>query len=556
MSKEILTVVESLSHEKGVSEEVIFAALESALAMATKKRYVEDAEFRVAIDRSIGDYETFRRWLVVDPERELEEDEFDNPDAELTPEQAEEKDASLEIGDFYEIPVESVEFGRIAAQAARQVLTQKVREAERAQVLEKYLPRVGQLVSGSVKRTTREAVIVDLGNNAEAILMRTSLIPREIFRVGDRMRALLTEIQPEVRGPQLMLSRTDPEMLIELFKVEVPEIAEHIIEIRAAARNPGSRAKIAVYTNDGRIDPVGACVGMRGSRVQAVCSELDGERVDIVLWDQDPAQLAINAMQPAEVASIVLDDETRSMDIAVREDNLAQAIGHKGENVRLASQLTGWDLNIMSDEEAAQRQEDEALSYIERFKESLSVGEDVAAVLAEEGFTTVEEVAYVPIEELRAIRGFDDEIVEELRTRAKDALLAKQMASGDAEAGEPAEDLLNLDGMDSELAYRLAANAIVTREDLAELATPDLLDIEAAIGEERASALIMTARAPWFEDEEPETDALSHRMAEGAEPYGRSNGQATGRCGECSRRAPVETDGRGGSAPTKRRRNR
>lgn len=505
MSKEILTVVELLSHEKGVSEEVIFEALETALATATKKRYAEDAEFRVAIDRDTGDYETFRRWLVIDPNRELEEDEFPNPDAELTPEEAAEKDASLEIGDYFEIPVESVEFGRIAAQAARQVLTQKVREAERQQVLEKYLPRVGQLVSGSVKRTTREAVIVDLGNNAEAMLMRTSLIPREIFRVGDRLRALLKEIRPEVRGPQLMLSRTDPEMLIELFKVEVPEIAEHIIEIRAAARNPGSRAKIAVHTNDGRIDPVGACVGMRGSRVQAVCSELDGERVDIVLWDQDPAQLAINAMQPAEVVSIVLDDDTRSMDIAVREDNLAQAIGFKGENVRLAGQLTGWELNIMTDEEAAQRQEDEALSYIQRFMESLSVGEDVAGVLAEEGFTSIEEVAYVPIEELRAIEGFDEEIVEELRTRAKDALLAKE-ALGEPREGEPAEDLLNLDGMDNALAYRLAANAIVTREDLAELATPDLLDIEAEIGEERASALIMTARAPWFEEAEIEAE--------------------------------------------------
>lgn len=517
MSKEILTVVELLSHEKGVSEEVIFEALETALATATKKRYAEDAEFRVAIDRDTGDYETFRRWLVIDPNRELEEDEFPNPDAELTPEEAEEKDATLAIGDYFEIPVESVEFGRIAAQAARQVLTQKVREAERQQVLERYQPRVGQLVSGSVKRTTREAIIVDLGNNAEAMLMRTSLIPREIFRVGDRLRALLKEIQPEVRGPQLMLSRTDPEMLIELFKVEVPEIAEHIIEIRAAARNPGSRAKIAVHTNDGRIDPVGACVGMRGSRVQAVCSELDGERVDIVLWDQDPAQLAINAMQPAEVVSIVLDDDTRSMDIAVREDNLAQAIGFKGENVRLAGQLTGWELNIMTDEEAAQRQEDEALSYIQRFMETLSVGEDVAGVLAEEGFTSIEEVAYVPIEELRAIEGFDDEIVEELRTRAKDALLAKE-ALGEPREGEPAEDLLNLDGMDNALAYRLAANAIVTREDLAELATPDLLDIEAEIGEERASALIMTARAPWFEEAEIEVEAETNAEGEAGVP--------------------------------------
>jgi len=508
MSKEILIVVESLSHEKGVPKEVIFDALESALATATKKRYQEDAEFRVAIDRESGSYETFRRWEVIDPDRELEEDEMPNPDAELTPEEASERNPALGIGDFHEIPVESVEFGRIAAQAARQVLTQKVREAERAQVLEKYLPRVNQLVSGTVKKVTRDAVIVDLGGNAEAILMRGSMIPRETFRMGDRLRALLVDVRPEARGPQLILSRTTSEMLIELFKVEVPEIAEDVIEIRAAARNPGSRAKIAVYTNDGRIDPVGACVGMRGSRVQAVSGELAGERVDIVPWNENPAQLAINAMQPAEVASIVLDEDTHAMDIAVAEDNLAQAIGQRGENVRLASQLTGWELNIMTEEDAARQQEEEALSYMGEFMEALSVDENVAAVLAEEGFTTIEEVAYVPIEELRGIEGFDEEIVEELRQRAKDALLTKAIVSGGLLAeGEPAPDLLSMEGMDRDLAYTLAGNGVVTMEDLAELATPDLLDIDESIGEERASELIMTARAPWFEDEGDEAPA-------------------------------------------------
>ncbi len=516
MSKEILIVVESLSHEKGVPKEVIFDALESALATATKKRYQEDAEFRVAIDRESGSYETFRRWEVIDPDRELEEDEMPNPDAELTPEEAGERNPALGIGDFHEIPVESVEFGRIAAQAARQVLTQKVREAERAQVLEKYLPRVHQLVSGTVKKVTRDAVIVDLGGNAEAILMRGSMIPRETFRMGDRLRALLVDVRPEARGPQLILSRITSEMLIELFKVEVPEIAEDVIEIRAAARNPGSRAKIAVYTNDGRIDPVGACVGMRGSRVQAVSGELAGERVDIVPWNENPAQLAINAMQPAEVASIVLDEDTHAMDIAVAEDNLAQAIGQRGENVRLASQLTGWELNIMTEEDAAQQQEEEALSVMEEFMEALSVDENVAAVLAEEGFTTIEEVAYVPIEELRTIEGFDEEIVEELRQRAKDALLTKAIASGGLLAeGEPAPDLLNMEGMDRDLAYTLAGNGVVTMEDLAELATPDLLDIDESVGEERASELIMTARAPWFEDEAEEEGAEAVAEAAG-----------------------------------------
>jgi N utilization substance protein A len=500
MSKEILLVVEGVSHEKGVPKEVIFDAIEVALATATKKRYDENAEFRVAIDRETGDYETFRVWTVCDP---AEEEEEWNPAAQLTLQQGKEQDPSLELGDTIEKPVESVEFGRIAAQTAKQVIVQKVREAERAQIVEAYLPRVGELVGGTVKKLGRDSVIVDLGNNAEGLLTREHLIPRETFRVGDRLRALLLEIKPDNRGPQLILTRTSPQMLIELFKIEVPEISEDVIEIRGAARDPGSRAKIAVKTNDGRIDPVGACVGMRGSRVQAVSGELAGERIDIVLWDDNPAQLAVNAMAPAEVESIVLDEETRSMDIAVAEDNLAQAIGRGGQNVRLASDLTGWKLNIMTEADAIAKQEEEAVKYIREFKESLSVDEDVATVLVEEGFTTLEEVAYVPVEEMTAIEGFDEEIVEELRNRARDALLTKAIASEEAlDEQEPAEDLLNMEGMERRLAYQLASQGVVTMEDLAELAVPDLQEIAADVDDETAAALIMTARAPWFEEAE------------------------------------------------------
>ncbi|HET6473892.1 MAG TPA: transcription termination factor NusA [Pseudomonadales bacterium] len=502
MSKEILMVVESVSLEKGVPKEVIIDALEHALAMATKKRYPhENPEFRVSINRDTGDYSTFRTWKVVDFAA-LPEGEEPNPDAQLTVEQAHEKDPNLQLGDVYEIPVESVEFGRIAAQTAKQVIVQKVREAERAQVVEAYLPRVNQLVSGTVKKVTRESVIVDLGNNAEALLGRENLIPRETFRVGDRLRALLVEVRPDARGPQLILTRTSPRMLVELFKIEVPEIAEFIIEIRGAARDPGSRAKIAVKTNDGRIDPVGACVGMRGSRVQAVSGELAGERIDIVLWDDNPAQLAINAMAPAEVASIVVDEEAHSMDIAVAEDNLAQAIGRGGQNVRLASELSGWTLNIMTVEDAASKHEQEASKFMAEFMETLQIDEDVAAVLVQEGFTTLEEIAYVPIDEMLAIEGFDEEIAQELRNRAKDALLTKAIAAeeklGDV---DPAQDLLELEGMDRRLAYLLASHGIITREDLAEQSVDDVLDIE-DIGQERAAALIMKARAPWFEAEE------------------------------------------------------
>ena len=508
MSKEILSVIESVSLEKGVPKEVIFGAMEAALAVATKKKYGEDAEFRVAIDRDSGEYETFRTWIVVDYD-DLEEDEEPNPDAQYSVEEAREIKADAQLGDVLEKQVESVEFGRIAAQTAKQVIVQKVREAERAQVLEVYESRMNELLSGTVKKLGRDSVIVDLGNNAEAILTREHLIPREVFRVGDRLRAMLVEIRPDNRGPQLVLSRTAPAMLIELFKVEVPEIAEDVIQILGAARDPGSRAKIAVQTNDGRIDPVGACVGMRGSRVQAVSGELAGERIDIVLWDENPAQLTINAMAPAEVASIVLDEETHSMDIAVTESNLAQAIGRGGQNVRLASDLCGWSLNIMTEEEAAQKLEEEASKFVGEFIEYLAVDDDVAEVLVEEGFTTLEEVAYVPMEEMLAIEGFDEEIVNELRNRAKDALLTKAIASEEAFGdAKPADDLLEMRTMTRELAFQLANNEVVTMEDLAELAVPELLDIVPDLSEDEAAQLIMIAREPWFAEAE-EADAES-----------------------------------------------
>ena len=498
MSKEILLVVDSVSNEKGVDPEVIFEALELALATATKKRYSEDSDVRVAIDRETGEYETFRRWTIVEDESVME-----IPHAELSLAAAKEIDPAYELGGVYEEEVESVEFGRIAAQTAKQVIVQRVREAERAKVVELYTPRMGELVSGTVKKVTREVVIVDLGNNAEAVLPRDQMIPRETFRISDRLRALLQRIDPEARGPQLILSRTDPMMLTKLFEIEVPEIAEQVIEIRAAARDAGSRAKIAVKTNDGRIDPVGACVGMRGSRVQAVSGELANERIDIVLWDENIAQLAINAMSPAEVVSIVVDEDTHTMDIAVEEDNLAQAIGRGGQNVRLASELTGWQLNIMTEEEAGEKQEAEVTQFVEVFMEKLDVDEDVAVVLVDEGFTTLEEVAYVPLEEMLGIEGFDEDIVQELRTRAKDALLTQALASEEELEGfEPADDLLALveaQGQERRLAFLFAKNEIPTQEDLAEQAVDELTDIEElGLDADTAAMLIMAARAPWF----------------------------------------------------------
>jgi N utilization substance protein A len=493
MSKEVLLVVESVSNEKGVPASVIFEALELALATATKKRFEDEVELRVAINRQTGNYETFRCWTVV------EESDFDDPAHQVTVDMPRAIEASAKVGDVLEEKIESIEFGRIAAQTAKQVIVQKVREAERAQVVEAYRERLGEIISGTVKKVTRDSVIVDLGNNAEALLAREDIISRETFRVGARLRALLKEIRTENRGPQLILSRTAPEMLIELFRIEVPEIAEELIEVMGAARDPGSRAKIAVRSKDKRIDPQGACIGMRGSRVQAVSGELVGERVDIVLWDDNPAQFVINAMSPAEVAAIIVDEDAHAMDIAVGEDNLAQAIGRGGQNVRLASQLTGWTLNVMTEADIQAKQQAETGDILQNFIDELEVDEELAQVLVEEGFTSLEEIAYVPLEEMLSIDGFDEEIVNELRARAKDRLLTKAIATEEKLAdAHPAEDLLSLEGMDKGLAQELAVRGVVTREDLAEQSIDDLLDID-GIDQERAGKLIMAARAHWFE---------------------------------------------------------
>ena len=494
MSKEILMVADAVSNEKGVSREVIFEAIESALAMATKKlNEEEEIDCRVEVDRKTGEYETFRIWTVV------ADDEYVNEFTQYMLEMVSDKDPSLKVGSTIEEKIDNVPFGRIAAQTAKQVIVQKVRDAEREIVLNEYKDRVGELVTGTVKKVTRESIIVDLGGNAEAILMRDQMIPRETFRMSDRIRALLIDVRPEQRGPQLFLSRTSPQMLIELFKIEVPEINEQIINIRAAARDPGSRAKIVVSTNDGRIDPVGACVGMRGSRVQVVSGELSNERIDIILWDDNPAQLVINAMSPAEVASIIMDEDSNTMDVAVEEENLSRAIGRNGQNVRLSAELTGWTINVMSEEDAAEKQEQESVGLIEMFMNKLDVDDETAEVLVSEGFTSLEEIAYVPMDEILSIDGFDEEIAEELRNRAKDALLTQAIASEeDLSSLNVADDLINMEGMDKELALELAKREVLCMEDLAEQATDELMEI-AGMTEERAGKLIMTARAPWFE---------------------------------------------------------
>ena len=494
MSKEILMVVDAISNEKGVPRDVIFEAVEAALASASRKRFEhEEANVRVHIDRRTGDYDTFRYWTVV------EDDEFETPDYEIKETIAEQRDPPLKLGDVVEQKIENAVFGRIAAQTAKQVIVQKVREAERAEVVRQYADREGELVAGIVKKTTRDGLIIDLGENAEAFLPRNEMIHGERHRMNERVRALLVKVDPDARGAQLQLSRTCPEFIIELFKIEVPEIAEQLIEIKGAARDPGSRAKIAVKTNDRRIDPVGACVGMRGSRVQAVSSELQNERVDIVLWDDNPAQLVINAMAPADVGSILVDEDAHAMDVAVAQDNLAQAIGRSGQNVRLASELTGWRINVMTEDEAESKREQEIDSLVDSFVQHLGVDEDVARLLVEEGFTTLEEVAYVPLEEMLEIEEFDEDLVEELRARAKDELLTMAIASEEAlDGAQPAEDLLEMDGMERHLAFILASRGIVTMEDLAEQSVDDLVDIE-ELDEARAAALIMTARAPWFE---------------------------------------------------------
>ncbi len=506
MNKEILMVVDVVSNEKGVAKDIIFEAIEAALASATKKRNREDIESRVSIDRETGDYETFRCWEVVDDEPES----LEVPSRQIKLADATEKQADIEIGQFIEEPMPSVEFGRIAAQAAKQVIVQKVREAERAQVVDAYEGRVGEMVSGVVKRSERSGAIVDLGNNAEAFIPREELIPREAIRPGDRLRAYLREVKTEItRGPQLFLSRTAPELLIELFKIEVPEINEGMIDIINGARDPGQRAKIAVKANDPRIDPIGACVGMRGSRVQAVSNELGGERVDIILWDDNPAQFVINAMAPAEVASIMVDEDEHVMDVAVAEENLSQAIGRGGQNVKLASELTGWELNVMSIEQAEEKNEAESETLQSMFMEQLDVDEEIAIILVQEGFSSIEEVAYVPEKEMLAIEEFDEELVNALRERARDIMLTRAIAKeeklGDT---KPAEDLLNMDGMDEALAFELASIGVVTMEDLAEQSVDELLDIQ-GLDKERAGQLIMTARIPWFEEIEETEETTS-----------------------------------------------
>ncbi|EAA2981271.1 transcription termination/antitermination protein NusA [Salmonella enterica subsp. diarizonae] len=499
MNKEILAVVEAVSNEKALPREKIFEALESALATATKKKYEQEIDVRVEIDRKSGDFDTFRRWLIVE--------EVTMPTKEITLEAARFEDESLNVGDYVEDQIESVTFDRITTQTAKQVIVQKVREAERAMVVDQFRDQEGEIVTGVVKKVNRDNISLEIksegmAGNAEAVILREDMLPRENFRPGDRIRGVLYAVRPEARGAQLFVTRSRPEMLIELFRIEVPEIGEEVIEIKAAARDPGSRAKIAVKTNDKRIDPVGACVGMRGARVQAVSTELGGERIDIVLWDDNPAQFVINAMAPADVASIVVDEDKHTMDIAVEAGNLAQAIGRNGQNVRLASQLSGWELNVMTVDDLQAKHQAETHAAIEIFTKYLDIDEEFATVLVEEGFSTLEELAYVPMKELLEIDGLDEPTVEALRERAKNALATlaqdQEVSLGD---NKPADDLLNLEGLDRDMAFKLAARGVCTLEDLADQGIDDLADIE-GLTDEKAGELIMAARnICWFGDE-------------------------------------------------------
>lgn len=498
MNKEILLVVDAVSNEKGVDNEIIFEAIEAALASATRKKHGSEIDVRVQIDRTSGEYETFRRWQVIDDE----DPEFESTERQILVSYARRDHPEIEVGEYIEAPIESVEFGRIAAQTAKQVIVQKVREAERARIAEEYQDRIGTLVMGEVKRVERSGIYIDLGGNVEGFVPREEMLPRESVRSGDRLRAFMKEVRTETRGPQLILTRTSDPFLIELFKLEVPEVGQGLIEIVAAARDPGLRAKIAVKSNDPRLDPVGACVGMRGSRVQSVSNELAGERIDIVMWDENTAQYVINAMSPADVKSIVMDEEARSMDIAVEEEKLSQAIGRGGQNIKLASQLIQWKLNVMNEAEADEKSDSEARELQGLFMERLDVDEEIAAILVQEGFSSLDEVAYVPRTELLEIEEFDEGVVDELRGRARDALLTQAIASEEVlDEAQPAQDLLEMEGMDSELAYRMAAKGILTMEDLAEQSVDEVMEID-GLDKERASDLIMKARAPWFEQEE------------------------------------------------------
>jgi N utilization substance protein A len=491
MSKEILLVVDAVANEKAVPKHVIFEAIEAALASAAKKRYVEDVAIRVAIDRGSGDFETFRRWEVVADDVVME-----SPDHQIRLMDAVDIKADAQVGEFIEEKVDNADFGRIAAQAAKQVIVQRVREAERAQVVDAFKDRIGELVTGIVKRVERNNIYVDLGGNAEGFIPKEKSIPRENVRPGDRIRGYLYEVKQELRGPQLFISRTAPEFMMELFKLEVPEVGQGLVTIMGAARDPGDRAKIAVRANDARTDPIGACIGMRGSRVQAVSNELNGERVDIVLWDANAAQFVINAMAPAQVESIIVDEEKHSMDIAVAETELSKAIGRGGQNVRLASKLTGWQLNVMTAADVQAKSEAEQETARQLFQDKLEVDAEIASILVQEGFSSIEEIAYVPASELLAVEEFDEDIVEELRARARDALLTAMLAQEEQADGDgPAQELLDLEGMDEATAFALAERGVRTLEDLADLAVDEITDIE-GVDEARAAALIMAARAP------------------------------------------------------------
>ncbi len=498
MNKDVLSVVDAVSNEKGVDKEIIFDAIESALATATRKKYAKDIDVRVSIDRTTGDYITFRRWTVLSDD----DPEFMSPDQQILESYATKQYTEIEVGDYIEEEIESVDFGRIAAHTAKQVIVQKVREAERARIVDAYKDKVGQLVMGIVKRVEHNGILVDLGNNTEAFIEKDEVIPREVIRNGDRIRAYLRDVHTESKGPQLFLSRTAPEFLIHLFNLEVPEVGQELIEILSAARDSGIRAKIAVKSNDPRLDPVGACVGMRGSRVQSVSNELAGERIDIILWDENPAQFVINAMSPATVLSIVVDEDTKSMDIAVEEDKLSQAIGRGGQNVKLASQLTGWDLNVMTERQVEEKSEAETKIISEKFIKYLGINEEVANVLAAEGFSSIDEIAYAPPKEMAEIKNLNEEIIEDLRNKARDYLL-KLAINPESENlnldAKPSKALLEMEGMNNDIAFELACRGIITIDDLADQSVDDLESIE-ILSEEEAGKLIMTARAPMFEE--------------------------------------------------------
>jgi N utilization substance protein A len=495
MNRELLMLVDAISREKNVERDVVFGAVELALASATKKLYQGDADIRVSVDRDSGNYETFRRWLVVPDEAGLQ-----NPEAEELVSDAREEIADIEVGDFIEKPIDSMPIGRIGAMAAKQVILQKIRDAE----LNDFMSRGEKIFVGTVKRMDKGDLIVESGR-VEGRLRRTEMIPKENFRTGDRVRAMIMEVDLTLRGAPIVLSRSSPAFMMELFRQEVPEIEQGLLEIKTCARDPGSRAKIAVLSHDKRVDPIGTCVGVRGSRVNGVTTELAGERVDIVLWSEDPAQFVIGALAPANVQSIVVDEERHAMDVVVDEENLAIAIGRGGQNVRLASDLTGWRINIMTADESAQKQAAESDGVRALFMSKLDVDQEIADILIEEGFTSLEEVAYVPLQEMLEIESFDEETVTELRTRAKDALLTMELVREES-VESVSQDLRDLEGVSADMIAQLAAAGVHTRDDLADLATDELCEITGQLPEE-ATALIMKARAHWFASEAGEAQS-------------------------------------------------